>query len=185
MRSGLKRLRRVQMLDLISNEFFSPSVTKLKGSPNKVQPCCAICLELFTGKTSWNTIIQLNCDEGHLFHLRCFESWAARSQNCPLCRKDMIDEENLQEFVYPDSKTIYDKQDLKQLDLVPKNLYNLSIPEQSQILHAFNLSYIAITPQQRELAHMFDSKFTYSNSPEINESISNLDMSLSQNLALL
>ena len=35
MKSAMKRLKRTQMLELISNEFFSPSASKLMGSPNK------------------------------------------------------------------------------------------------------------------------------------------------------
>ncbi len=34
-KSALKRLKRTQMLELISNEFFSPSASKLMESPNK------------------------------------------------------------------------------------------------------------------------------------------------------
>jgi hypothetical protein len=35
LKSGLKRLKRVQMLELISNEFFSPSASKFIESSNK------------------------------------------------------------------------------------------------------------------------------------------------------
>lgn len=31
--------------------------------------------------------------------MKCLEQWAGRSQNCPLCRKEMIDQVHVAEFI--------------------------------------------------------------------------------------
>ena len=45
-----------------------------------------------------STLVQLNCDEGHIFHLKCLKKWAGKQQSCPLCRKDMVDEVDIAIF---------------------------------------------------------------------------------------
>ena len=41
---------------------------------------CCICLEEFVDQKA----ILLKC--GHLFHSGCIRDWAAKSDNCPICR---------------------------------------------------------------------------------------------------
>ena len=46
---------------------------------------CSICFENFTPQD--DDIIRLDCNEGHIFHLRCIQIWAENSNACPLCRQ--------------------------------------------------------------------------------------------------
>lgn len=43
---------------------------------------CSICLEVGNKK-----FVKTNC--GHIFHKSCIDEWNLRSNNCPMCRKDL------------------------------------------------------------------------------------------------
>ena len=103
---------------------------------------CAICLDPFQHdrKGSASDIIELNCNEGHLFHFKCLQNWAVRQQNCPLCRKDLIDEENVEEAVLKAQGRMSDLAEhinledsqkilLRQMEFSPANLENLNTYE--------------------------------------------------------
>lgn len=53
-------------------------------------PTCIICREEFTANVSnqGETARRLFC--GHVFHLRCLQSWLERQQSCPTCRRDIL-----------------------------------------------------------------------------------------------
>lgn len=65
--------------------------TQIYDKDNSLTECCAICLELFDENSK---VIQLNCDEGHIFHAACLEKWVVKRQQCPLCRHTIAFKEN-------------------------------------------------------------------------------------------
>ncbi|CDW74978.1 ring zinc finger domain superfamily protein [Stylonychia lemnae] len=85
-----KNLSEQQLKQLLRSIFFKKKTTFLE-SQAKVDTC-SICLEQFQ---DIDDIIRLNCDEGHIFHFACLEGWAMTNNSCPLCRKNLIDEKDL------------------------------------------------------------------------------------------
>jgi hypothetical protein len=73
-KSTLKALTQSELLDLFSRLFFSPNL------PEIAQIQCAICLEPMSTSVdpSASSLVQLNCDEGHIFHLKCLKQWAGK-----------------------------------------------------------------------------------------------------------
>ena len=55
---------------------------------NSVSSCCSICL----GDYKDTDVLRLLPDCGHLFHLKCVDSWLRLHATCPLCRKSPLDE---------------------------------------------------------------------------------------------
>ena len=51
---------------------------------------CSICFERFK---EGDELVVLNC--GHVFHEGCFRQWDQNKRNCPLCRRDVEDEDLL------------------------------------------------------------------------------------------
>ena len=54
---------------------------------------CAICLESFTQE---DKIIEMNCDKRHIFHEKCIEDWLMKKLECPLCKKAVGANNNLE-----------------------------------------------------------------------------------------
>ncbi|CDW87314.1 UNKNOWN [Stylonychia lemnae] len=141
----LKSLNKQQMKKFLKIVFFKKKQEAIKSLKVELQSC-AICLEPFNAE---GEIIELSCNEGHVFHFKCLQDWAIRQQNCPLCRKDLIDEDNVNSIILEvqgqskdDYNNLEDSQkiNLKQYELNPKNLRNLPAEERKQILNAFNIS---------------------------------------------
>ena len=73
-RANLKTLSKRQMSKFLQLVFFrkkKEALDNLKAEHLN----CAICLEPFVKE---NDIIELNCNEGHVFHFGCLQSWAIR-----------------------------------------------------------------------------------------------------------
>jgi hypothetical protein len=51
---------------------------------------CIICFEEFS-KTPDKQLVELNCNNKHIFHLECIQKWISNPENksCPLCREDI------------------------------------------------------------------------------------------------
>ncbi|CAD8053099.1 unnamed protein product [Paramecium primaurelia] len=50
---------------------------------------CAICMQILQNQEK---VIVLSCSEKHVFHTDCIVDWLKLNLNCPLCRKQVIDE---------------------------------------------------------------------------------------------
>mmetsp|Transcript_43668 Transcript_43668/g.57865 ORF Transcript_43668/g.57865 Transcript_43668/m.57865 type:complete len:80 (+) Transcript_43668:968-1207(+) len=68
--------------------------TKFKDLSPKVQDVesCIICFANFLPK---DDVSQLNCNERHIFHKACLESWMKSDStnntlSCPICRSTMV-----------------------------------------------------------------------------------------------
>eukprot|EP00347_Sterkiella_histriomuscorum_P006432 403352797 len=170
-RLQIKNLNKADMKKFLQTVFFR----KKKGALDDLredQQNCAICLDQFQKE---NQIVELNCNEGHLFHFGCLEAWASRQQNCPLCRKDLIDEENVGSIILeiqgkekPNEYALEDSQkvNLKQLELNPKNLKHLPSEERREILNAFNISIF-------EDSQILNDSISKMNAQEVDESMDN------------
>ena len=74
--------------------------------------CCTICLENFEDKKSIISITACN----HIFHYDCLKKWAdenIQSFNCPICKKDLIGEENINEG---DNRIVYNFERRQELE---------------------------------------------------------------------
>ena len=45
---------------------------------------CCICLEDFEAA---DQVVQLPCNQLHIFHVECLKSWVYKNENCPMCRE--------------------------------------------------------------------------------------------------
>ena len=69
---------------LINNNMTEEEIKKVK--QEKIN-YCNICLsEIEKGK-------YLNC--GHVFHLRCIKEWASLNANCPVCKSQIVNQQNI------------------------------------------------------------------------------------------
>ncbi|CAD8189676.1 unnamed protein product [Paramecium octaurelia] len=50
---------------------------------------CAICMQSFQAK---DQVIILSCSDKHVFHTDCIVDWLKLNTNCPLCRKQVIEQ---------------------------------------------------------------------------------------------
>ena len=48
---------------------------------------CVICTEPFKDTED---VVALRCNEQHVFHNHCIESWFKRATSCPTCRSENI-----------------------------------------------------------------------------------------------
>ena len=53
---------------------------------------CAICLDKFKNP---DVCIQFSCNE-HIFHKKCLDSWLDKSNFCPLCKYDLMENVELE-----------------------------------------------------------------------------------------
>ena len=49
--------------------------------------CCVICLEDYADKEK---VVELDCNDKHLFHMKCMEEWVVKNDICPMCRVPII-----------------------------------------------------------------------------------------------
>ena len=55
---------------------------------DKIEEKCAICLDKFKG----TDIVKLFYCNNHIFHKKCLLTWLKRSNQCPLCKTDFIED---------------------------------------------------------------------------------------------
>jgi hypothetical protein len=61
---------------------------------NNPETSCSICLVSFKSK---DEVTVLQCNERHIYHTMCIESWIKKGKNsCPLCKRPIV---NLHERV--------------------------------------------------------------------------------------
>lgn len=56
----------------------------------KNQYQCSICLYDFYSES---LVTELPCGNNHIYHSLCIEMWDSNTNNCPLCRKDISDDQ--------------------------------------------------------------------------------------------
>ena len=72
---------RVQQISLVYKKF----------SENKyINEKCAICLEKFTTD---DLVCDIACK--HTFHKKCIDIWAKHKNNCPLCKRGLINKRKI------------------------------------------------------------------------------------------
>lgn len=54
----------------------------------EADPTCSVCMQSFEG----TYVRTLAC--GHVFHDTCIDEWVKRTENCPLCRREIVFEEH-------------------------------------------------------------------------------------------
>jgi len=59
-----------------------------KTKKKKVNDNCAICLEKYKGN---DVIVEFSC-ECHIFHEKCLYEWLQKSEICPLCKHNLMEE---------------------------------------------------------------------------------------------
>ena len=75
--------------------------------------CCTICLENFEDKKSIISITTCN----HIFHFNCLKKWAYKNIlnfKCPICKKDLIPDDNINER---DVRIIDNSENIQTLEL--------------------------------------------------------------------
>lgn len=55
-----------------------------------INDTCAICLEKFTNN---DLISDIRCK--HAFHKKCINTWIKEKNNCPLCKRDLINKKKI------------------------------------------------------------------------------------------
>eukprot|EP00347_Sterkiella_histriomuscorum_P008175 403346095 len=91
----MKKLRYSQVQKLVEKQNQIDS-QKTQSSGGSMGINCSICISQFKPK-DW--IIQLKCNEIHVFHQECLKVWALSKFTCPLCRKNILkpfDDVNIQ-----------------------------------------------------------------------------------------
>jgi FMN phosphatase YigB (HAD superfamily) len=80
----IKSLQEKYKLKINYNEYYEVKKFELKDN-KKLH--CIICLENY----KYNDLIALmKCD--HTYHYNCIKKWLNHNPNCPICRKDVIEE---------------------------------------------------------------------------------------------
>lgn len=60
------------------------------------QPMCSICLSPFEDGDSLAKSVEADCTKcEHMFHYDCLEKWLMRKNNCPVCRRDLLFNDNV------------------------------------------------------------------------------------------
>ena len=52
---------------------------------------CSICLESFKEN---DDLVEFTCNKEHIFHEECIKAWIEKRTNCPICRKEMFNDES-------------------------------------------------------------------------------------------
>lgn len=68
-----------------------PSVAQLQlqSSPPEAEPgTCGMCLCTFQPQ---DLVIQIPCNERHVFHENCISTWLQKSQECPICQTNVVE----------------------------------------------------------------------------------------------
>lgn len=52
---------------------------------------CPICLESFQENED---LVEFTCNKEHIFHEYCIKAWIEKRTNCPICRKELFNEES-------------------------------------------------------------------------------------------
>ena len=52
---------------------------------------CSICLESFKENED---LVEFTCNKEHIFHEDCIKAWIEKRTNCPICRKEMFNNES-------------------------------------------------------------------------------------------
>ena len=71
---------------------------------------CVICYEEFK-VLDGKEIVELDCNNKHVFHLECMEKWVETNNTCPMCREAVVKEEKIWNFIFKtiNLKNIFDQ----------------------------------------------------------------------------
>lgn len=63
---------------------------KKKFSVKRAQHECSICLESFKENED---LVEFTCNKEHIFHEECIKAWIEKRTNCPICRKELFNDQ--------------------------------------------------------------------------------------------
>ncbi|CAG9321944.1 unnamed protein product [Blepharisma stoltei] len=143
----LIRYRSIRMAQIIADRRANPLTPeemeklfpeKEWSTLGKEKESCAICLEDFEAEAR---VRMLSCE--HFFHTKCIDEWAQTNAKCPLCKKN-LSQENLEA---QESERVDQAENLLEPQIVPRIAFASSIDNDE---HDTNQETPIIEPLQKE-----------------------------------
>lgn len=78
-------LRRNNIQELVTLVLIKNTIPFIPNERDDVE-ICVICQTNFEAEEN---VVQLTCDNKHIFHQQCLEGWALTKMECPICRKSI------------------------------------------------------------------------------------------------
>ena len=83
-----------ELKKILTKKAHKPTEEDLKKNPDNNE--CVICFDDFM--EDGKEIVELDCNNKHVFHLECLEKWIEKNNNCPMCREEInVNEEKKDE----------------------------------------------------------------------------------------